>query len=134
MANQQIEFDPIAAANPSLQFSLTGPNGYTAFSGANASSGILSLPASGMYTLTAGGDNRAYAFELIETSQLRLNLATQYQGMLAGVGRAQFFVVTVPSIEALLINLQDSSAVDQNEVYASFGAPPTRADYQYRRS
>jgi len=132
VANQQITFNLLADANSSFQFSLTGPNGYTGFTGLNASSGLLTLPASGTYTLTVGGGaTGAYAFQIVQTMQTNLTLGSAYQGTLTGSGQAQLFVVNVPSSEPLFVSLQDSSAGDQNELYAKFGTPPTREVYDY---
>ena len=54
-----------------IQFDLTGPNGFTGFSGAVTSSGLIDLPTSGTYTLTVHTTQPtegAYAFEMEETS------------------------------------------------------------------
>ena len=43
------------------------------------------------------------------------------------------FTVDVPQAgNQLLVNLADSSSVDQNEIYLSLGSAPTRSNYQYR--
>lgn len=124
-ANTQIQFDLIASASSSTQFSLSGPNGFTGFTGLTTSSGLVTLPTSGTYTLTVstgGAGNGAYAFQLVQTSQTNLTLGTPYQATLAGSGQAELFVVNVPSIEPLLVNLADSNSADQNEVYLKYGA------------
>jgi YD repeat-containing protein len=132
LANQQVQFQLMNAASPSLQFSLTGPNGYAGFTGLNASSGLLTLPASGTYTLgVGGGATGAYAFELVQTVQTSLALGTPYQGVLAGSGQAQLFAVNVPSSELLFVSLQDTSSNDDNEMYIKFGSPPTREDFAF---
>ena len=51
--------------------------------------------------------------------------------MFVGNGQAQLFTVSVPQDQELLIALKNSNASDQVEVYAKFGAPPTRADFQF---
>ena len=51
-AGQQIQFKLVAAANPNIEFTMTGPNGYIAFTAATASSGLITLPSSGSYTLS----------------------------------------------------------------------------------
>ena len=61
-----------------------------------------------------------------------LTLGTTYAGTLIGNGHAQLFRVNVPEAKQLRIVLDDSSNADRNEVYVKFGAPPTRADYQFR--
>jgi YD repeat-containing protein len=133
-AKQQVSFNLVGAA-PGEEFDLTGPGGAIVFSGLTAGSGPVTLPATGIYTLTAhvvSGQGGAYAFRLEQISQVTLNLGTPYQGTLAGSGQAQLFVVNVPAAQQLLVTLADSSAADNNELYAKFGTPPTRADYDYR--
>src|SRR5262249_40331236 len=74
-AGQQIRFDLIAAANPSIEFTLTGPDGYVGFRGLTAGSDLLTLPSSGTYTLSAdanGGITGSYAFRMLETSEIDL--------------------------------------------------------------
>jgi RHS repeat-associated protein len=134
-AGQQIRLNLLAAAAPGIQFDLSGPGGFSGFTGLTASSGLVSLPTSGEYTLKAHstqGLAQAYAFRLDVTSQTDLVLGTVYQGILAGSGEAQLFKVDAPGAKNLSIGLQDSAAADHNEVYLKFGAPPTRSDFQYR--
>src|ERR1700730_8919801 len=74
-ANQQVRFNLIRTALAGFQFDLTGPNGYTAFSGATSSSGLIDLPTSGTYTLTVHATQPtegAYAFEMQQTSLTQL--------------------------------------------------------------
>ena len=74
-ANQQVQFNLINTAGPGFQFDLTGPNGYTAFSGASSSSNLINLPTSGTYTLTVHATqptSGAYSFEMQQTSVTRL--------------------------------------------------------------
>ncbi len=129
-ANTQVQLDLIASANPSLQFSFTGPDDFTGFSGLSTSSSLVTLPRSGTYVLdlttsqSADGGG-AYAFQLIQTSQTDLTLGAPYEGTLAGSGQAQIFVVNVPSSEPMLVSLQDNSTTDNDELYVMFGAPPT---------
>jgi len=135
VANTQIQFNLLASASPSLQFSLTGPDGFTGFTGLSSSSGPVNLPISGSYTLTAysvAGATRAYSFDLEQTSVTDLTLGIPYQGTLAGNGQAQLFVVTVTSPTVLGVALTDANTSDQNEVYISSGSVPTRDAYQYR--
>src|SRR5208337_2231353 len=137
LSNTQIQFDLIASASPALQFSLTGPEGFTGFTGLTTSSSLVTLPTSGTYTLTVstgGAGNGAYAFQLQQTTQTNLTLGTPYQGTLTGSGQAELFVVNVPTIEPLVATLQDLNASDQNELYLKYGSPPTRSDYDYRYS
>ena len=74
----------------------------------------------------------AFAFRIDETSVTNLTLGTSYEGTMAGNNQAQLFTVTLNSPTVLSINLADPNADDENEVYVSYGSPPTRDDYQYR--
>ena len=138
-ANTQVQLNLIASANPSLQFSLTGPDGFTGFSGLSTSSDLVTLPTSGTYVLdlttsqsAAGGG--AYGFRLNQTTLTDLTLGTANQGTLIGSEEAQLFQIAVPQAQGLLVVLQDSVNSDRNELYLKLGAPPTRSDYQYRFS
>jgi RHS repeat-associated protein len=135
-AGQQIRFN-LVAANPTIEFTLTGPNGYMAFNDLTASSDPITLPSSGSYTLSVdalGGQPGAYAFRLDQTAQTTLTLGTTYQGTLAGSGQPQLFRIDLATTESLLVVLKYASAADHNELYLKFGAPPTRSDYQYKFS
>ena len=73
-----------------MAFDLTGPNGQSLFSGLTASSGPITLPASGQYTLTVhgdGGNAGSYAFALDQISVTNLSLGTAHTGTLTGSGR-----------------------------------------------
>jgi RHS repeat-associated protein len=132
--SQQVRFHLIGAA-PQEVFDLAAPDGTLLFSGLTTDSDPVTLAAAGTYTLTAhatGGQGGAYAFTLSLMSQTDLTLGTPYQGTLAGSGQAQLFRVDVPAGQQLLITLTDAAAKDHNELYAKFGSPPTRADYDYR--
>jgi YD repeat-containing protein len=136
-AGQQIRFNLLAAATPTIEFTLTGPNGYVAFHDLTASSDPITLPSSGSYALSVdalSGQAGAYAFRLDQTALTNLTLGTTYQGLLAGNGQPQLFRVDLATTESLLVVLRDASAADHNELYLKFGAPPTRSDYQYRFS
>jgi RHS repeat-associated protein len=133
-ANTAVQFQWVNASGP-IQFALTGPGGWTGFSGLTGNSGPITLPTAGSYTLTAsssGEQGGAYAFRLVQLSVTGLTLGTPYGGTLADSGQSQLFQVTVPTTAQLLVTLTDGNFADQNEVYVSYGAPPTRASYQYR--
>src|SRR4029078_2947260 len=126
-ANQQVTFDWLNAAPPSLQFKLTGPHGFIGFSGLTGDSGLVTLPSNGVYTLEAtAGANQAgsYAFKLLETSQTLLPLGTPYTGTLIGSGQAKVFRVDVPQGQQLRFILDDQANYNRNELYAKFGSPP----------
>ncbi len=137
-ANQQVRFNLLGDTDPALAFSLSGPNNYVGFSGITTSSGLVTLPSSGTYTLTvdprATQDGATYSFQIDATSLTDLALGIPYQGTLAGSGQAELFRVALPVNEALMVNFQDSSSADEDQVYVKYGAPPTLSDYQYSGS
>jgi RHS repeat-associated protein len=133
-ANAQIQFNLASGSSGALTYTLTGPNGVSVFSNATASSGLLNLPADGTYTLTVqgvGGQVGSYAFNITATSQTALTLGVPFNGTTTGNGEAQLFTVPLTSSDPVSIALTDASAFDHNELYASFGHPPTRATYDY---
>ena len=110
-ANQQVQFDLLNSSNPAVEFDLTGPGGFRAFTNATASSGLIDLPTSGDYALTVhsiNGQTGSYAFDLNLTSQT--DLFTNVQGTLVGSGQAQLFRIDVPGNQQLQIDLQDISS------------------------
>ncbi len=137
-ANQQITFNLLGAGSQSLRFDLTGPNGFVGFTGLSASSGLVDLPTTGTYVVTAycspQGTPGAYSFRLDQTALTDLAIGTPYQGSLNGTGQELLFRAVLPDISPLRIDLGDSASGDSNELYAKLGAPPTRDDYQFRSS
>ncbi len=134
VAGQQIQFDLASATSPALEFTLTGPTGFTGFSNANTSSGLINLTASGAYVLTVSGnhtDEGTYAFRIDQTEQTALALGTPYHGTFSGDAQAQLFHVSVPQAQQFLLSVQGISAADHIEIYARVGTPPTRADLQF---
>ena len=90
VAGQQIRFDLLNATSPSILFDLNGPGGTALFTGLSSNSDLITLTASGTYTLTvhgSQGQTGAYAFQLAETSVTDLTLGTPYQGTLVGSAR-----------------------------------------------
>ena len=109
-ANTQVKFLLKAESATGLNFSLTGPNGFTGFTNITGSSALVTLPTSGTYTLTAqgtGGATGNFAFEVAQTSQTTLTLGTPYSGTFAGSGQPQLFAVNVPAAAPLSIQLTD---------------------------
>ncbi|MGP0064160.1 MAG: SdrD B-like domain-containing protein, partial [Isosphaeraceae bacterium] len=133
-ANQQVQLTMVVAVNPDIEFDLTGPNGYTAFSGVTTDSGQINLPYTGTYTLTVHTTGQAggYGFELEQASQIALTPNAPYQMPLVGTGQSQLFDVTLAASNPLEISLTDANPQDQNEVYVSYGEPPTRYSYDDR--
>jgi RHS repeat-associated protein len=132
--NQQVRFNLLGTQTPGFLFDLTGPNGYTAFSGVSSSSSLITVPNSGNYTLTVHATQPAqgsYSFQMQLTSVTPIINGAPYNGVLTGSGQAQLFTVSVPQDEQLLLKLQSQSGGDPLEVYASFGTPPTPDTYQY---
>jgi hypothetical protein len=132
-AGEQIQFRLLAAADADIKFDLTGPNGYTAFSGSTTSSNLITLPTAGIYSVIvhtvgfAGG----YAFQVEQTSVTPLTLGTPYHGTLAASGQAQLFTFTASGYETV-VTLTDANEQDHNEVYVKYGSAPTRDSYTYR--
>jgi RHS repeat-associated protein len=135
-AGEGVQFHLVAATSAAIQFALTGPSGYTVFSGASASSGLISLHATGSYVLSVSttGPTGAYAFEVDTTTITTLTLGMPLAGTIAGTGQAQLFALDVAQSGQVLITLSDNTGADHNELYASLGAVPTRGQAQYQFS
>jgi RHS repeat-associated protein len=130
-AGQQVQLVAVSASG-GVQFDLNGPGNQTLFSDLQADSGLITLPASGQYVLTAhgsGGQGGAYAFALDQTSVTNLTLGGSDSGTLAGSGQAQLFEVTVPATQSLIVGLQDNTATDVVQLFANLGSPPTPFNY-----
>ena len=130
-AGQVVQFSLENVATSALQFSLTGPNGFTAFSNATTSSGNVTLPSSGVYQLSVDttGQAGSYAFQLNSTSVTDLPLGTPVTETIQGSGQSTYFRVHVTQPGQIQINLQDSASGDENELYANFGSLPTRGQF-----
>ena len=134
-ANTQVQFDLLAQSASGLSFSLTGPSGYTAFTGLTGDSSLITLPTSGTYTLTVQGTGNAvgsFAFKVAQTGLIALTTGVPYQAPLVGSGQAQLYSVTLTAPGTLDVSLTDANGQDQNEIYVSYGSPPTRDQYDYR--
>jgi hypothetical protein len=134
-ANQQITFDLLNTSAPGVAFNLSGPNGWVGFTNLASSSGLITLPSSGGYTLTAYGTGGAYdinfAFELAETAETNIALGTSLQGELVGSGQAQLIEINITNSNPMRISLALGSAGSQVELYAKVGSPPTPSDFDY---
>ena len=133
-AGQQIQFDLLGTSSAGVVFKLTGPSGYVAFQDATDDSPFINLPSSGSYVLTAyplGGATGTYSFVMKQTSVTALPLGTVYHGTWAGSGQAQLFSIPVTAFGPLVMTLSDSITANHTEIYARFGAPPTRQTYNY---
>ncbi|WP_406698318.1 MBG domain-containing protein [Singulisphaera sp. Ch08] len=134
-AGQQAQLDVINTSNATIKFSLRDPNGSVLFAGLTASSGLTTLPVSGIYTLSVDalqGQPGSYAFRLKETSLVDLELDEPFAGRFSGNAHAQLFRVDIDELTRLRIALDDESAANQNEIYVKLGSPPTRSDFQFR--
>jgi RHS repeat-associated protein len=132
---QAVRFNLVNAESSAIQFDLTGPNGFTAFTNSSASSGIIALPTTGTYTVAVYGSQRqtgAYAFRVEQTSITPLSLNGPQQVAVAGGAQSQLFQFTVPLTQQLLISLADGAAANRNEIFVKQGAIPSRGDYQHR--
>jgi RHS repeat-associated protein len=133
--NSQVQFLRQSAASPSIAFTLTGPNGFVGFTDLTTSSGPVTLPEGGQYTLTVralGQATGAYRFTLTQTSQVLLIPGEPYAGTLAGTGQGQLFRVALGAPSPLLVEFDDATESHRNEVYVRFGAPPTRTVFDQR--
>jgi RHS repeat-associated protein len=136
-AGQQIRLDLIGSTTSHLQFTLNGPDGYQPFANIGNDSELITIPAgrSGEYILSvkcAADQTGAYSFALRETRVVNLAINTTYSGTLAGSGAALLFKVTTADSKPLFVQLNDSTNTNRNEIYLKRGAPPTRADYDFR--
>jgi len=130
--NTQVQFELLSETTSEVSFSLTGPNGWTGFTALPGGSAPVDLPASGTYILTAQGTGAAtgaFAFEIAQTTQTPLSLGIPFNGNFAGTGQSQLFALDVPAAAPLSLQLTDPTASDHVELYARFGAPPTRQVY-----
>jgi RHS repeat-associated protein len=134
-ASQQVRFDFINASVPGVAFDLRGPNDWIGFSNLVDDSGLVNLPESGGYTLTARGTGGAYdiayAFKLLETTQTELPLGMDFAGQFSGPAQAQIFKINITSTGPLRITLQNSGAGNRTELYAGRGTLPTRGGFEF---
>ncbi len=117
-----------------LVYTLSGPGGFTGFSNITTSSTLINLPASGVYTLTAhgtGGASGTYGFQITQTSLTPLTNGVPFNGTFVGSGQAQLFTLPVTTANPLSLILSDAAPTDHTEIYARFGAPPTRETYDF---
>ncbi len=134
-AGQQVRQFRLAADSSSLVLSLTGPNGFVGFTDLAAHSGLINLPEDGEYRLVARGlaqATGAYTFRLEDSSVTDLTLGTPYAGALPGPNSVQLFRVVMPEGKALTVTFDSADATV--EMYARYGAPPTRLEHDHRSS
>jgi RHS repeat-associated protein len=137
VAAEQVQFNLVNSSSSALEFDLTGPNGVTVFAGLTASSGFVTLPSAGAYTLKAhlASDHPgSYAFNLSVTPEANLTPGVSYQDALGGSGQAQVFTVSLANPAAVSIVVTDPNTGDQNEVFVSDGEAPTQDTFQFSSS
>ena len=131
-AGRQVRFDLAGLTYAgSIVFSLTGPGGWIGFENLTGSSGLITLPGTGSYALSARSAhdrvyNVSYAFRLTETAQTSLALGTPHTAALAGPGHAQLFRIEVTESGPLSFFLRNAELGNRLEIYANRGVPPTR--------
>ncbi len=136
VAGQQIQFQLGNVSSAGAQFGLQGPGAWTGFPGLQGSSGLVTLPAAGIYTLQAQATGRQfgiqYAFQLAQTAQTNLVPGSVFTGQLAGGGQAQLFMVQIPADGPVRITLNNNGTNNATELYARLGSPPTRGSFDFR--
>jgi uncharacterized repeat protein (TIGR02543 family) len=135
-AGQSLAFDLLNTSSPGVAFNLSGPNGWVGFSNLTASSGLITLPSSGGYLLTAYGTGGQYginfAFELVQSAGTNvIALGTTYTNQLQGSSQAQLVEINITNSYPMKISLSLDSPGSLVELYAKFGSPPTPSDYDY---
>ncbi|QKS29606.1 MAG: tandem-95 repeat protein [Candidatus Accumulibacter similis] len=135
-AGTQVRFDLVTRSSTGILFALTGPGGWIGFTDVDRDSDLLTLPSDGTYTLaahgTGGHTGGSYAFQMQQTRVTDLTIGTFQTGQFAGSGQAELFRIDVPTSNPLKVVLDDDASNNVSELYLKFGAPPTRADYDYR--
>ena len=134
-AGQQIQLQLANSDNPNLAFKLTGPNDFTGFIDQVGNSDFVTLPVSGVYTLSAYSLSSAYnipfTFRLAETAVADLTLGVPANGTFVGAGQAKLFRLSLANAAPLRFILDSAGAQDHTEFYVGFGQPPTRANYAF---
>jgi YD repeat-containing protein len=135
VANTQVRLELVSVSRPGVEFRLNGPGGWIGFSNLTTGSGLVTLPTSGSYSLTAYGTGGQYgvdyAFLLLETVQTPLALGEPFVGQFVGSGQAHIFRITVPASSPMRVVLSTAGGNNHTELYAHFGAPPTRGIFDF---
>ena len=135
-ANTQVRFDLLNESGTPVVFDLRGPGGWTGFTNISSSSDLVTLPASGSYTLTARGTGgsygASYAFMVEQTSQTPVTSGVPHPGQLVGTGQAQLYRIDLANSGPLRISLSLTNGINSVELYAKFGSPPTRGVFDYK--
>lgn len=134
-AGQQLKFDLLnATAAGGVVFTLRGPTDWVGFNQIAGDSELVTLPADGLYTLTAvgtgGANDLAYSFRMVETQQTPLDVMP-YVGQLKGSGQAQIYYFQTEASYPIELTLANQGAGNRVEMYVSRGVPPTRTSYEH---
>ena len=112
-AGQVVQFNLVNSANPATEFDLTGPNGFTGFTNATASSGAITLPSNGTYQVTVHNTQKeagTYAFALDNTNITNLTLGTPVSESIQGTGQSQLFQLIVTQPGQVNLTLTDNAS------------------------
>ncbi|MCK5000487.1 MAG: hypothetical protein KAS23_13175, partial [Anaerohalosphaera sp.] len=138
VARQQVRLQNLKSSGTAISYDLIGLDGWEGFVGLIDESELITLPASGNYTLIARSHavdkDIVYSFVLKETTQTELPFDEIYDGTFTGSGQAELFHIVVDDVHSMHIKLDDTANNNYNEIYLKHGLPPTRGDYDYRYS
>lgn len=124
VAGQPVLFDLVNITRAGVQFTLTGPNGWSGFSNQTNDFGPVTLPASGGYTLTAAttGFPADYGFRLVDLVPIDLALGATYNGRFSGNGQVQIFRIAPANGGPMSIVLRNPGANNVPVVMTLTGA------------
>ena len=119
-AGQQVQFKLSEQSDPGIVFSLTGPNGFEGFKDIKADSGLINLPDSGTYTITARGTGSQlrsnYSFRLNETAISQLSLNQSVNAQFGQNGEAQLYKLELAQTSPLFLAMDSASKMGSNEL------------------
>jgi YD repeat-containing protein len=135
VAGQQVHVTLINASAPGIAFTLRGPNGWVGFGNATSDSGLVTLPSSGSYVISAytlsSTPDLDYAFKVEETQPIEMVLGEAFTGQFVGSGQAQLFRIDLSGNQPFRISLQNVATNNRVELYAGFGQSPTRGSFTF---
>ena len=115
-ASTAVQFYVISGSSSSFVYSLTGPNGYAAFTAATTGSQLVTLPATGTYTLAVSalnGDVGSYSFRLAQyhpaVNTAPLNLGETVHGTLSPYNTDSWTFSAAASTQVQFVLLSRSS-------------------------
>lgn len=135
-ARESIRLQVLNPSTTGVRFELSGPGGWVGFKEVTSDSGPLTLPESGKYTLTArvspGSPGGHYAFQLEQLAPSVIAVGGSTSGTFIAAGQARLFRVDVAVSGPLRFSCRMGTTNARVELYARFGAPPTRSTHEYR--